>query len=512
MKDLRSRELPKGWAEACLGDIALNVRPKEDPKAYRTLPFIGMEHVEAHTMRLIGSVPASAMSSNAVHFYPRDVLYGRLRPYLNKVLVADSEGMCSAEFIPLTTPSGVEPRYLAYALNSAHFVSFASRIIEGDRPRVDYGDIAGYPLGIAPSQEQHRIVEAIESHFTRLDAAVATLQRVKTNLRRYRASVLKAAVEGRLVPAEAELARQEGRDYEPAVVLLGRILRERRRRWEETELAKLKATGKTPEDDRWKKKYREPVAPDTSKLPELPEGWCWVRLDSVSDVQLGQQRHPQYTSAKVKLPYIRSANITWDGLDLTDVKEMGFPNAKRYRLEYGDILLAEASGSPMEAGKPVIWRNEIPGAYYQKTVLRVRAIDKDSLLPGFLRLVFLHDCVSGKFARLAPGVGIVHITAERLSEWAVPIPPLMEQHRIVGEVSRIESCMNEATTEATNQLKRLPRLRQAVLKWAFEGKLVDQDSTDEPASVLLERIKMEGAQAQGAKQKKPRWVRFRSTA
>ena len=95
---------------------------------------------------------------------------------------------------------------------------------------------------------------------------MATLERVQRNLKRYRASVLKAAVEGRLVPTEAELARAEGRDYEPASVLLERILAERRRRWQE-------AGGRG--------KYQEPVAPDTTDLPELPEGWCWATMDQV---------------------------------------------------------------------------------------------------------------------------------------------------------------------------------------------------------------------------------------
>jgi type I restriction enzyme S subunit len=134
---------------------------------------------------------------------------------------------------------------------------------------------------LPPLPEQHRIVEAIESYFTRLDDAVATLERVRRNLKRYRASVLKAAVEGRLVPTEAELARAEGRDYEPASVLLERILTERRRRWEEAELAKMKAKGKEPKDDKWKAKYVKPVAPDTSALPVLPEGWCWTTIDQL---------------------------------------------------------------------------------------------------------------------------------------------------------------------------------------------------------------------------------------
>jgi hypothetical protein len=112
------------------------------------------------------------------------------------------------------------------------------------------------------------VVDAIESYLTRLDAAVATLERVERNLKRYRASVLKSAVEGRLVPTEAALARQEGRDYEPASVLLERILTERRRRWSQS--------GE-------KSKYEDPAPPDTTNLPALPEGWCWASLEAVTD-------------------------------------------------------------------------------------------------------------------------------------------------------------------------------------------------------------------------------------
>ena len=133
-----------------------------------------------------------------------------------------------------------------------------------------------------PRAAQHRIVEAIESYFTRLDDAVATLERVQRNLKRYRASVLKAAVEGRLVPTEAELARAEGRDYEPASVLLQRILVERRRRWEEAELAKMKAKGRRRRTPSGRRITRSRPLLMTAKLPTLPEGWCWATIDQYS--------------------------------------------------------------------------------------------------------------------------------------------------------------------------------------------------------------------------------------
>ena len=149
-----------------------------------------------------------------------------------------------------------------------------------------------FSFGLPPLPEQHRIVEAIETQFTRLDAAVAALERVKANLKRYRASVLKAACEGRLVPTEADLARAEGRDYEPADVLLKRILVERRAKWEADELAKMIAKGKPPKDDRWKAKYKEPQPPDTTELPDLPEGWRWASIEQVSSLVTDGDHNP----------------------------------------------------------------------------------------------------------------------------------------------------------------------------------------------------------------------------
>ena len=105
---------------------------------------------------------------------------------------------------------------------------------------------------------------------------------MEANLKRYRASVLKAAVEGNLVPTEAELAKKEEPEYEPASVLLERILKERRHRWEQAELGKMKAKGEVPKNEKWKDKYEEPAAPDTSELPELPEGWCWSTVNQLA--------------------------------------------------------------------------------------------------------------------------------------------------------------------------------------------------------------------------------------
>ena len=141
-------------------------------------------------------------------------------------------------------------------------------------PAVRDSDVLSQELRLPPLPEQHRIVAEIEKQFTRLDASESALKRAQANLRRYRASVLKAACEGKLVPTEAALAQAEGRDYEPADQLLERILAERRARWE--------AQGKK------KSKYKEAASPDTAAPGwSCRKGGCGAHWVSASRCMLG---------------------------------------------------------------------------------------------------------------------------------------------------------------------------------------------------------------------------------
>ena len=460
-------------------------------------PFIGLDCVEPHTMRLLTTGSTAEVKSPGSYFVRGDVLYSRLRPYLNKVFMPDFTGLASGEFIVFKNHPLLDNAFLKYFLNQIEFASYASRLNAGDRPRVDFSQLADYPFPLPPLPEQHRIVAEIEKQFTRLDASVAALKRAQVNLKRYRASVLKAACEGKLVPTEAELARSEGRDYEPADRLLERILIERRAKWE----SQKKRRGK----------YKEPVAPDTSALPDPPEGWVWAVLSSIGEVRLGRQRSPKRATGPYMRPYLRAANITWDGLNLTDVKEMDFnPNEyETYRLHRGDILLAEASGSADEVGKPAIWDDQIDGCCFQNTLIRVRAFPE--VVP-YLYYHLLSDARSGALGRAARGVGIHHLGAQRAEALMIAFPPLAEQRRIVPEVERRLSVIQQAETTVEAGLKRAERLRQSILKEAFSGRLVPQDPNDEPASVLFERIRAEreAAEAAAKKSRKPRRRRAKS--
>ena len=186
-------------------------------------------------------------------------------------------------------------------------------------------------------------------------------------------------------------------------------------------------------------------------------------------------------------PYLRAANITWDGFRLNDVKEMNFDDTDfdRYRLRSEDLLLNEASGSPNEVGKPAIWNSEIADCCFQNTLLRVRS---DIVELRYLYWYCYLSAKTGGFGRASRGVNIRHLGKRGLSQFPIPVAPRDEQKRIVHRLD--EQSQKIATLEQSIRivLSRVAALRQSVLADAFAGRLVPQDPDDEPASVLLERI------------------------
>ena len=216
-------ELPSGWVQTTLAKVVEPRIGKADPQVTPEATYIGMEQVEPHRMRLRGTSSASSMKSAANVFRQGDVLYGRLRPYLNKVYQPDFEGLCSSEFIVMPETSATHGSFLKYRLNSDDFVKYSSGLNTGDRPRVDFRQIGGFEFNLPPRREQFRIAEVLDELFSDLDAGVAALERARERLELYRASVLKAAVEGSLT---AEW-RTRNPQAEPAEELLKRILGER---------------------------------------------------------------------------------------------------------------------------------------------------------------------------------------------------------------------------------------------------------------------------------------------
>ena len=489
--DLKNQNLPKGWEWTTLGDICFpadKVRPQEAPTASFT--YMDIASIDNATWRVVSPkilLGKDAPSRARQRVRGGDILFSTVRTYLKNVATVPPQydgQVASTGFCVLHPADKIDTKFIFYYVLSDKFITDLNPLQRGTSyPAVRDSDVFAQAFPLPPLPEQRRIVAEIEKQFTRLDAAEAALRRVEVNLKRYRASVLKAACEGKLVPTEAELAEAEGRDYEHAEQLLERILDERRAHWESQE----KRRGK----------YKDPAPPDTSDLPELPDGWVWTSLASVGEVRLGRQRSPKRATGPNMRPYLRAANVTWNGLDLSDVKEMDFSPSEfaTYQLIPGDIVMNEASGSPDEVGKPAIWNGQINGCCFQNTLIRVRAFPK--IVP-YLFHHLLSDARSGNLGRAARGVGIHHLGAQRTASWTIALPPLAEQRRIVEEIEQKLAAIQHAESTVGASLSRIERLRQSILKKAFCGQLLPQNPDDEPASELRERIRAERAAAKAA--------------
>ncbi len=415
------------------------------------------------------------------------VLFSSRAP-IGYVAIASNPVSTNQGFKSFVLAPGIEPDYIYYYLQFAKPLAIALasgttfQEISGQKARV-------IPVVVAPVAEQPRIVEAIESYLTRLDDAVASLERVQANLKAYRASVLKAAVEGRLVATEASLARVEKRDYEPAEVLLARILKERRRRWEEAELARLNANGKAPKDDKWKTKYKEPVAPDTSTLPKLPAGWCWATTDQIFwFVTSGSRGWARYYSES-GAAFIRIGNLDHDSisLDLSEIQHVSPPRGAegtRTRVAPGDVLISITA----DVGMVGLVRDQLEEGYINQHISLARPVH-DICIPYLAWFLAARDGGQKQLLALQRGATKVGLGLDDIRSVSVPMPPLSEQRSIVDEIERGFSVAADCEAAVWRNELRARRLRQAILKWAFEGKLVDQDPTDEPAEELLARIR-----------------------
>jgi type I restriction enzyme S subunit len=498
--------LPSGWAAATLSDIT-NINPRtftSKPLDDDIVSFVPMAAVEAESGRLDASRgrPWKEVNKGFTAFEENDVLFAKITPCMEngKFVVArgliGGRGAGSTEFHVLRPSSGIRPELLFYCLLQSDLRRAARMKMKGaaGQLRVPPEFLAELPFNVPPSREQNRIVDQIEELFSDLDAAIAALKRVQANLKRYRASVLKAACEGRLVPTEAELARQAGGTYESGEQLLARILKERRAKWEADQFAKMLAAGKPPKNDDWKKKYKEPDLPDSSDLPEVAEGWTWASMDQLicSGPQNGLYKPAASYSGGTEIIRIDDYQLNYlrERVALRSVAVTPEELAT-YSIVAGDLILNRVN-SPSHLGKTIVVPESHVGVLFESNMMRFRV--SDFVLPSWITTVL--QTSEGRVRLTANAKWAVNqasINQHDVAQTAVPLPPVSEQQRIVAFVESQISIVTHIEMSSASLTARAGRLRQAILKRAFEGKLVPQDPSDEPASALLKRIRAERA-------------------
>jgi len=337
-------------------------------------------------------------------------------------------------------------RYLGYFFGSQEYKNYIREKALGvNINNLRRGDLEEISVPLAPFDQQKRIVAEIEKQFSRLDEAVANLKRVKANLKRYKAAVLKAAVEGRLVETEAELARREGRSYETGAQLLQRILETRRSQW------------------KGKGKYKEPAAPDTTDLPELPEAWVWATVETIC-AQIVDCPHSTPRFQEIGYPCIDTTWMTAEGLVIQRARFVD-QSAYQERIarlepEPGDIVFAREG--------TIGTANVIPDRMKPCLGQRVMLLRTSVLFSNRLLMHTLHsEVVKAQYQAQALGSTVPHINVADVKRFAIPVPPLAEQQRIVAEIDRRGSLAHEVESQVEANLKRSERLRQSVLAGMF---------------------------------------------
>jgi len=372
--------------------------------------------------------------------------------------VINGYGFGSTEFHVLRPKEGVEARYVYYYVSSQNFRGVAERYMTGavGQKRVSTKYLKEQKIPLAPLAQQTRIVAEIEKQFSRLDEAVANLKRVKANLKRYKAAVLKAAVEGKLT--EEWRTSNVGAGLKPAPTetgaeLLQRILAERLEKWQ------------------GRGKYKEPVAPDTSGLPELPVGWVWASVLQACDTVVDcHNKTAPYTDGGI--PLVRTSNIRDGKLLFNDIRYIDQPTyefwSRRCPPQPGDVLFTREA--PM--GEAAIIPPDVKLCMGQRMMLMRPSC---AILGPYLLMSLLSPVVKRWIDLIAVGSGVKHLRVGDVELLPIPLPPRAEQHQIVAEVERRLSVVTKAEAQVDANLRRAERLRQSILKQAFSGQLVPPD-------------------------------------
>ncbi|MEX0704715.1 MAG: restriction endonuclease subunit S [Planctomycetales bacterium] len=361
----------------------------------------------------------------------------------------------------------VDPHFLQLTINQ-NLDSYIRQAHGGaGLAHITKGRFEASRLRIAPHNEQQRIVAKIEELFSDLDAGVAALERARANLKRYRAAVLKAAVTGMLT----ERWRAEHPDVEPASALLQRILAERRQCWELEQLAKFADAGKQPRKN-WREKYKEPALVETTELPSLPALWAWATVEQLSTkVVDGVHKKPAYVDEGIPFVTVRNLTsgpgISFDRLNyITPSDHETF--TKRANPQAGDILITKDG----TLGVTRAVRTSEPFSIFVSLAL-VKPVDRGAT--EYLETAFSSPVVQRQM--VGKGSGLQHIHLEDLRKDCIPLPPRLEQQEIASNVAEKLSQIDAAEAEIAQSLRRAARLRQSILKAAFNGNWGAQDAT-----------------------------------
>lgn len=508
--------LPEGWASTLVTELAarsrsaLTIGPfgsslKVSDYRDSGVPLVFVRDIRAERFGGPGTkfVTVDKASELAAHRVTAgDLLITKMGdpPGDTTVYPADRpEGVVTADCIKMSVGEASTASFLKYWLRSQ---TMRDRLLDETagvaQQKLSLERFRTIELPLPPLPEQRRIVAKLEELLARSRRAKEALDAIPPLLETLRRSILAAAFRGDLTADW----RAEHPDVEPADRLLARIRVERRKKWEEAELARLRAKGKAPTDDRWKEKYREPEPVHASELPELPEGWAWAAWREVGFSQNGRPfPSADYQDQGVRL--LRPGNLHVSGRVLwSGDNTRRLPNSHCERnpdlvVGGGELIMNLTAQSLKDdfLGRVCVTAQGDEACLLNQRLARLTPVDVSAT---YVLWLFRSPLVRRYVDSLNSGSLIQHMFTSQVDDFALPVAPAAEQSVICRRVTAALLELESLATLRANACDQTNELERALLATAFRGDLVPQDPSDEPASVLLARLKAATAVAEQA--------------
>jgi len=373
--------LPKGWRMVRFDELAQMVNERVDPSDTDADIYVGLEHLDSDKLKVRRWGTPSDVIGDKLRFRKLDIIFGRRRAYQRKLAVAEFDGICSAHaMVVRANAETVDPEFLPFLMQSDLFMQRAIDISVGSlSPTINWNTLRIQEFPLPPKDEQRRIADILWAADEYLEALGATLE------------------------ATREVRRCT-------------LLTAYRRGFGHMEFVDT------------------PIGP-------RPSSWRVAELQKCYEVQLGKMISPKSRDGEFQRPYIRNANVQWNRLELEDVATMSFSPSElpRFELRYGDILACEGR----HVGKSALWRNEIPGACYQKALHRLRP-RSSCQVPEFMLYQMEFASLTGVFSQTTGETTIPHLPAERLRTILFSFPPQDEQRAIADRIRSIDDVVSSA--------------------------------------------------------------------
>ena len=432
-----------------------------------------------------------------------DILFSHINSdsHLGKTAIFQSQVKClihGTNLLLIRPSAEISSKYLNYQFQllrqKGEFVAVAQRAV--NQSSINQRKLKAFEFVLPPFNEQRRIVAKIEELFSELDKGVESLKTARAQLKVYRQALLKHAFEGKLTAQW----REENKDkLEKPEQLLARIKQEREVRYEQQLKEWKAAVKKWEEGGKSGKKPAKPKKPPetfdvpdalSDKLPQLPESWGWIRVGDFCEVVRGGSPRPagdpHYYDGTI--PFLKVADLTRTAGVYLDTHSFSIKEAglRKTRLVKPPILMLSNSGATL--GVPKVCRIRTT---FNDGIAAFLGLDENDLLYHY----YFWASKTLELRAINQGAAQPNLNTSLIEETFIPLCSKKEMQIVARDIGRSLSMCGELTADINIQLMKSIALRQSILKKAFSGQLVAQDPRDEPASVLLDRIRAEREKA-----------------